>query len=252
MLSKTHLKFIQSLHLKKNRDAARVFIAEGNKVVAELLRANHFLCREIWATPEWVQSHQDHLSADHLQKLRTLSANELKKISQLQSPGEVMAIFNQSTPVPVTHLSGITLFLDTIQDPGNLGTMIRIADWFGVHHVICTRGCVDVYNSKVIQSSMGSMARVEVVYVDGQEWLAQWSDIPKFAATLNGEKITGQHRVSDCILMIGNESKGLHPAFLQMANACLTIPRLGQAESLNAAVAAGILLSHLTPESNAH
>jgi TrmH family RNA methyltransferase len=245
MLSKTHLKYIQSLHLKKNRDAAKVFIAEGNKVVAELLRANKFLCKEIWASQHWIDNNYKTLNDVHQQMTQSISGEELKKISMLQSPSEVGAIFDCAEKMSVDPSNTVTLLLDAIQDPGNLGTIIRIADWFGVSNIVCSLGCADFYNPKVIQSSMGSISRVNVIYEDGAEWLTRYPNIPRYAATLHGENLNATNASKSFILMIGNESRGLSAEFLQMASHQITIPRLGDAESLNAAVATGIILSHL-------
>jgi TrmH family RNA methyltransferase len=138
----------------------------------------------------------------------------------------------------------VALYLDTIQDPGNFGTIVRIADWFGLKNIICTEGCADLYNAKVIQSSMASIARVNVWYDIKGEWLAK-QKLSILAATLNGKSIYDQEKIAQGILIIGNEARGVRPELLQLTTTQITIPKIGAAESLNAAVATGILLSHL-------
>ena len=135
--------------------------------------------------------------------------------------------------------------LDTIQDPGNLGTIVRCADWFGVQQIICSRDCVDLYNPKVVQSTMGSISRVQVVYEDLSTFIHDHSPIPVYAATLKGNDVSKLPTITEGIILIGNESKGIEPELLSMVSHHITIPRKGNAESLNAAVATGIILSHL-------
>ncbi|MFM2360683.1 MAG: hypothetical protein RLY16_2676, partial [Bacteroidota bacterium] len=173
MLSKTHSKYIQSLHHKKTRDSEAVFIAEGNKVVTELIQADQFLCREIWATAPWADRHQTSLTPEYLQKLQIVTDIELEKISALQTPNEVLAIFEQQPGYGFQPEQQLTLMLDTIQDPGNLGTIIRIADWFGIKNLVCSINTADCYNPKVVQSTMGSIARVNIFYTNLEEWLRQ-------------------------------------------------------------------------------
>ncbi|HEX3165574.1 MAG TPA: RNA methyltransferase [Chitinophagaceae bacterium] len=139
----------------------------------------------------------------------------------------------------------ISLALDTIQDPGNMGTIIRVADWFGVKTMFCSADCVDVYNPKVVQASMGSISRVRVEYMDILSLLKENKDIRMYAAVLNGRDITEMEKVDEGIIVIGNESKGVNEEILKLANVQITIPGKGKAESLNAAVATGIILSHL-------
>ena len=143
----------------------------------------------------------------------------------------------------------IVLALDGIQDPGNLGTIIRIADWFGVHHIVCSHDTAELYNPKVVQSTMGSIARVGVVYKNLAEWLpAVKNEVRTYATALDGMDVTSDKKIKEGVIIIGNESKGVSPRLLEMANVKLTIKRKGKAESLNAAVAAGIMLSHLTSQ----
>ena len=139
----------------------------------------------------------------------------------------------------------ISLVLDAIQDPGNLGTIIRIADWFGISQIICGTGCADIYNSKVVQATMGSIARVNVFYTDLPVWLKQRSGVRIYATMLEGKDVTKMSTIKEGLIIIGNESIGIDKEVLQYSNEKISIPRKGNAESLNAAVATGIILSHL-------
>ena len=137
----------------------------------------------------------------------------------------------------------ITLVLDTIQDPGNLGTIIRTADWFGIENIICSPACADMYNPKVVQSTMGSLARVNIFYTNLEEWLQKNKKIKKYATALNGKNISELKNVKEAIIIIGNEGKGISDAVMDLVEEKITIPKIGEAESLNAAVATGIILS---------
>jgi TrmH family RNA methyltransferase len=137
------------------------------------------------------------------------------------------------------------LVLDGIQDPGNLGTIIRIADWFGVSHIVCSMDCADVYNSKVVQATMGSIARVNVFYTDLLAWLMSQNESTVYAATLEGKDVTKMTARKEGLIIVGNESKGIRNELVEFANERITIPKKGKAESLNAAVATGIILSNL-------
>jgi TrmH family RNA methyltransferase len=172
-----------------------------------------------------------------------ISETELERISQLKTPHQVLAVVKQFE-VTQPDVSGFVLYLDTVQDPGNFGTIIRIADWFGVKHIVCSAGCADHYNPKVVQSTMASIARVNVFYDETNDWLQQ-QNTTIYAASLHGKPLSQFSKTEKGILIIGNESKGIREDFLKLANEPVTIPRRGEAESLNAAVATGILLSHL-------
>jgi TrmH family RNA methyltransferase len=157
----------------------------------------------------------------------------------------VLAVFSKAKKVPVNPKGTISLLLDAIQDPGNLGTIIRIADWFGVPSIICSENCADMYNPKVVQSTMGSLGRVNVEYTNIEKWLEKNNGIKAYAAALNGKNVQQVKGVTEGIIVIGNESKGISEAILQRCTEKITIPKTGQAESLNAAVATGIILSHI-------
>jgi len=240
MLSKNEIKDIQSLSQKKFRDELKLFIAEGPKIVEELTELIPHQIEKIYAVEEWIENRKS--SVQNI-KLIEVSSAELDKLSQLQTPNQVLAIIKKNdSKKPEASL--FTLYLDTIQDPGNFGTIIRIADWFGIKAIVCSTGCVDLYNPKVIQSTMASIARVNVFYDENDEWLRDQT-APIFAATLDGTILYEHSKTKEAILIIGNESKGIRPEILQYATENITIPKKGEAESLNAAVATGIILSHL-------
>lgn len=241
MLNKKEVKDIQSLRHKKFREERNVFVAEGPKIVSELLHAIPQQADQVYATEEWVKNNTSLL---HKIPHTVVSDAELEKMSQLQTPHAALAVFRQFNSVPPDATNSFCLYLDTIQDPGNLGTIIRIADWFGVKDVVCSEGCADMYNPKVVQSSMASIARVNIYYDAASNWLPQ-QEAPVFAAVLDGEPLYSLSKVGAGILLIGNESKGIRPELIKFAGQRVTIPRKGEAESLNAAVATGIILSHL-------
>jgi len=243
MLSKSKLKYIQSLGQKKHRDDERLFIAEGPKIVAELLQDVPELVSEVFALPSWIEGRADQPVS---YAVTEVSTDELARISQLQTPNQVLAVFRQFPASPIPSMKGtVALALDTIQDPGNLGTIIRIADWFGISQIICSQDCADQYNPKVVQSTMGSIGRVQVHYTDLPAWLASQKDARVYAAALEGQDIAQMKKLNEGIIIIGNESKGISPAVMEKVNVRITILRKGKAESLNAAVATGIIVSHL-------
>jgi TrmH family RNA methyltransferase len=242
MLVKSQVKYIQSLSQKKLRDQEGVFVAEGPKIINELLRASNVRPRQLFATEEWLQQNP---AADP-EIVVPVTASELERISFLQTPHQVLGIFSKPDfPAAIAWNNVISLMLDTIQDPGNLGTIMRCADWFGVQQIVCSRDCADVFNPKVVQSGMGSISRVQVIYEDLAAFLDQHNNIPVYAATLKGESIYHMQGIQSGIILIGNESKGIHEELLAKSQHRITIPGRGGAESLNAAVATGIILSHI-------
>ncbi|MBI3883781.1 MAG: RNA methyltransferase, partial [Sphingobacteriales bacterium] len=170
---------------------------------------------------------------------------ELSKISALVTAANVLAVFTKIKEVLPAVAGKVTLLLDKIQDPGNLGTIIRIADWFGIATIICSADTVEQYNPKVVQSTMGSLGRVQVVYTDLPEWIKSNAGIRIYAAALNGKNVASLKGLKEGAIIIGNESKGISPELMELANEKITIPKTGAAESLNAAVATGIILSHI-------
>lgn len=246
MLSKTHTKYIQSLQHKKFRDEYGMFIAEGPKVVMDLLNSRKFICKEIFAQDKWIAANENKLSWLKDTAIETVQDFELKKISALVTAHEVLAVFEKRVPDLHFNPAGkITLALDTIQDPGNLGTIIRTADWFGIENLVCSSGCADMYNSKVVQSTMGSLGRVNVIYTSLAGWLQENNTVKTYAASLEGKPLETFGKLNEGILIIGNEANGISDAIMKLVHEKITIPRIGEAESLNAAVAAGIIVSQL-------
>ena len=241
MVSKSQLKYIQSLGQKKYRDEGGVFVAEGPKLVRELIET-HVELTHVYALDEWIEENKVFLKSINP---TAISETELERMSQLKTPNKVIAIVKKFEVNEPSIKERISLALDTIRDPGNLGTIIRIADWFGISQIICSADCADMYNSKVVQATMGSIARVNVFYTDLPEWLKQRSDVRIYAAMLEGKDVTKMSRIKEGLIIIGNESIGIDKEVLQYSNEQIAIPRKGSAESLNAAVATGIILSHL-------
>ncbi len=239
MLTKNEIKYIQSLFHKKQRDEDKLYIAEGSKLADELLKSENAV-KHVYATAEWLQK-----NAEPNVPVTEISGIELSKISNLQTPNEVVVIAHQVTPVSEPILKGkLTIVLDGIQDPGNMGTIIRIADWFGIQQIICSSDSVEIYNPKVVQSAMGSTLRVSCWYKDFEKWKIE-PNLPVFGALLNGQNIYSIVKVEEGLLVIGNESKGIREPFLSRITHPVTIPKTGHAESLNAAVATGIIVGWL-------
>lgn len=237
MLSKNEIKYIQTLYHKKQRELNRLFIVEGKKIVDEVLSSNYKV-EKIYATQKWVDT------TDYENSIM-VTDEELARISALPTPNQVLAIVKIPDSNELFNLiKKLSLVLDGIQDPGNFGTIIRIADWFGIENIICSDDCVELYNPKVIQSTMGSFTRVNVIYTDIEPFL-QEHKLPVYGALLNGKDVREITKPQEGLLIIGNEGKGIRENILPYINNAVSIAKVGGAESLNAAVATGILLSHL-------
>ncbi len=244
MLSKMQIKTIHALQHKKYRQKYSQFIAEGLKIVLELLKSEKITVKSLFITPDYREKIPDNLC----QTVQEFEVNEkeLKKISGLQSPQGVLAICHCPKPtIPFSYHKKRTLMLEAIRDPGNMGTIIRIADWFGIDQIVCSKDCVDIYNAKTIQSTMGSIARIPIASMDLATCLREKGKVPAFATTLEGESISSFDKIQEGIIIIGNESKGISKELIRLAETTITIPKIGGAESLNAAVATGIICSHL-------
>ena len=239
MLSKARIKIIQSLHLKKYRNELKLFVVEGKKQVAELLTSNYQISCLI-ATHNWAMQHAQYITNNT--ELITVSDDELKKVSLLQAPQDVLALVQMPdlNYLPELLINNFTIVLDGIQDPGNLGTIVRIADWYGIKNIVCSLDCVDIYNPKTIQATMGSFARVNVYYIDLIEVLNQ-IDLPVYGALMQGESLHTVQLHKNALLIIGNEGKGISENLLQYITNPITIPKFGEAESLNAGVADAII-----------
>lgn len=239
MVSKNEFKYIQSLCHKKQRLVEGLFIAEGPKLIEELLNSNYNIIK-IYATKEWVVAHGKKSS-----KIVLVTEEELARMTNLQTPNEVLAIVQQKLNELPNYNSKINLVVDGIQDPGNFGTIIRIADWFGIENIFCTSDTAELYNNKVIQSTMGSFCRLNIWYGNIVQEVFQNTAMPIYGALLKGTSIYEMKKIKQGFIVIGNEGKGIRPETLEFVNHAVTIPKIGGAESLNAAVATGIILSHI-------
>ena len=241
MLSKNKIKYIHSLELKKNRKAENVFVAEGHKLVEDLLP--HFTCKLLVATSKWMDT-QANIVADEIIEV---TKEELTKASLLKAPQEVLAVFEQPDYLTDKHVikEQLCLALDDVQDPGNLGTIVRIADWFGIEHIFCSTDTADVYNPKTVQATMGALARVKVHYVDLHQLISQLKDVPVYGTFLDGEVIYKEELSENGLIVMGNEGKGISPSIRTLINRRLYIPNYpaGRAtsESLNVAVATALV-----------
>ncbi|MBT8316376.1 MAG: RNA methyltransferase [Lutibacter sp.] len=234
-LSKNQLKLITSLQQKKYRLKNNLFIAEGTKVVNEFLNSI-FELDQLFCV--------DNSNYLHIENVTKISEAELKKISTYKSPNNVVGLF-KIPAVESIKSEGLILALDDINDPGNLGTIIRLCDWFGIDQLICSANTVDCYNSKVVQATMGSLARVSILYVDLEIYLNKMN-LPKYATLLEGENVYKTSLPSNAILVMGNEANGISSEILKYLTNSISIPRFGenqQTESLNVATATAILLS---------
>ena len=243
MLSKSQLSFIKSLHQKKYRKESGLFIVEGIKSIVEFL-ASSFKIHSIYSLPQ------------NLSLLPALPANiklfevnnaELDKISTLQTPQGILAIIHipESEKLSALDLPGrFTLVLDGIQDPGNLGTIIRTADWFGFQNVVCSMNTVEVYNPKTVQATMGSLARIRVDYMDLGDFFKEVT-LPVFGALLEGKSMYDINWGTEGLVILGNEGQGITDEVQEFITDPVTIPRVGAAESLNVAISAAIICSDI-------
>ena len=238
MISKAKIKFIKSLQLKKNREQTHLFLAEGYKLMGELLAKQR--AHTIVATHEWIENQ----SCVQANEVIEVTQEELKKVSLLQHPQQVLAVFPFLPSTEATPQNELILALDGVQDPGNLGTIIRIADWFGIKNIMCSEDTVDVYNPKVIQASMGSVAQVSVNYCNLKSFIKNISpEVPVYGTCLDGENIYNQKLSSKGIIVMGNEGKGVSTAIKQLFTHKLLIPNYhpqSAIDSLNVAIATAI------------
>ena len=238
MVTKSELKYIQSLSDKKVRLETGCFIAEGVKLVGEMIAAGYPL-KAVYALDSWE-------SPDASIEVNRIEAFELEKMSLLQTPNQVLAVAMMPQKEQSLDLTGqLTLVLDGIQDPGNMGTIIRTADWFGIRQIVASEDTADVYNPKVIGATMGSFVRVSVTYKNLADWMPTVK-LPVYGALLEGENIFTTKAVKQGLLVIGSEGKGIRENMMDFITHPITIPKTGGAESLNAGVAAGIIIAQLT------
>lgn len=241
-ISKNKINFIHSLERKKERDELNLFIAEGPKVVGDLMSA--FRCKIIIAVEEWLNNNP-HIKADDIY---CVTEQELTRISLIKTPQQVLAVFEKKKEVIDTNtaVTNLCLSLDNIQNPGNLGTIIRLADWFGIEHIYCSLDTVDLYNPKVIQATMGALAHVHVYYINLPDFFKMLpSDIPIYGTLLNGNNIYNEKLSKNGIIIMGNEGKGLKAETEKFINHKLFIPSYPRnrntTDSLNVAAATAIV-----------
>ena len=247
MISKSTIKYIQSLQLKKNRDEHNTFIAEGPKVVNELLQQGIFDCDAVYCTATWLAANAETIAGTEQNRIFTVEGFELEKISALSIANQVLAVFYKKPLITNVHFENkLTLILEDIQDPGNLGTIIRTADWFGIENIICSLASADCYNSKVVQSTMASLGRVNIFYTNILPFLEEYKNIKKYAALLAGKNIKSFGKINEGFILMGNESKGLSKELIEIIDEKITIEKIGQAESLNVAIATSIILHAIT------
>lgn len=248
MLSKNKIKFIQSLNRKKTRDKQNVFLAEGNKLVAELFTSS-FEIMMLIATADFLQTHAT-IIPKHIEIIETNKG--IHKASLLKSPQEALAVIKKPTETSITKINyqkQLCLALDGVQDPGNLGTILRIANWFGIKQIICSADTVDVYNPKVVQSSMGAIFRVQTFYTNLPEFIleAKQKGATVYGTFMTGNNIYQQKLSPKGILIMGNEGNGISSELEQLISQRLAIPSFAEkdagSESLNVAVATAICCS---------
>ncbi|WP_257668536.1 TrmH family RNA methyltransferase [Parapedobacter tibetensis] len=243
MLSKSQIRTITSLQHKKFRKEHGLFAVEGTKSVTEFIHSN-YIVQHIFYTSQ-AAAKLDKIPQNI--KSEEISEQDLKRISSLKTPQGVLALVRIPTIPPLTNdslLNSFHLVLDDVQDPGNLGTIIRTAEWFGFKSIVCSLGSVDAYNPKVVQASMGSLARMQVQYMDLLALIIN-IPVPVFGAVLDGAPIYETDFGPEGLVILGNEGNGISTALLAHIQHPITIPRIGQAESLNVAVSAALFCAEL-------
>lgn len=252
MISKGKIKYIRSLEMKKFRDQSKTFVAEGSKVVGELL--HHFEAELIIHTENY------HSSAEDGEDI-VVSAEELRRISFLRHPQDVLAVFKQRDEPSMDSQtikklsSRLSLLLDNVQDPGNVGTIVRIADWYGIENVFCSPHCADIYNPKVIQATMGSLSRVTVSYIDLETLLSKMpSDFPVYGALLDGDNIYKETLGNKGFVIMGNEGNGISENLRKKVNKRILIPcyppEKQTIDSLNVAIATAVICNEFRRKSS--
>jgi TrmH family RNA methyltransferase len=243
MLSKSQISLLKSLQHKKDRIEHGLFLVEGSKSVIEFINSPYQV-EAIYHTASFASKM---LNLSQKINLYNISVTEIEKISSLKTPQQVIALVKIPAWPPLNNTKlkqKFSLVLDGIQDPGNMGTIIRTADWFGIDHIICSDDTVDAYNPKVVQASMGSLSRINVHYADLEKVLPQ-INLPLFGAMLNGESIYNTNFGNEGLIAMGNEGNGLRPQIEKLITRAVTIPRKGKAESLNVAIATALFCAEI-------
>lgn len=242
-LSIKELKFVRSLKVKKYRYKHACFVAEGNKIVTELIQESHPISA-IYVSSDWLERNKD---ASFLAKVQVIPDKQLKEISQLSTQAGILAIAKmRENPIEqINFAQNYTLLLDKINDPGNLGTLIRLADWFGFPQIVCSPETVDCFNQKTIQATMGSIARIHVFYQDLAQFIGQHNQVPVYAAVLDAQSLYQYSFNENGFLLMGSESHGISTNLLNENVQKISIPRYGRAESLNVAMATAVIMGEV-------
>ena len=259
MITKANMRFIRGLDIKKNRDDAGCFIVEGDKIVREALNqqpTGRFSVMAVYATNEWLSSYLNEFGGFQTE-FNEISTSDLERLSLQKTPNQVLAILSNSkdTSEPVDFQNGLYLGLDTVQDPGNVGTILRLADWFGIDGVIASADSADFFSPKVVQASMGSIFRIRLLQTDLEPLIRNApADFPVYGTRLEGENIYESELTGHGCILLGNESKGLNPSLTRLLSKSLYIPHFtkGEAkpESLNVAIAAAVICSEFRRRGN--
>lgn len=243
-VSNNTIKFVASLSQKKYRDKEGCFIAEGNKCVRDTW--DYFKCRMLIATQNWYESYGN---CTHMDVLQIATRQQMQKMSQFSNPSDVIAVYEtpEVSYTPQEVKENINIVLEGVQDPGNLGTIIRLADWYGIKNIFCNKQTVDVYNHKVIQATMGAISRVKVHYCDLEELIESFPEMDVFGTTLDGENIYSTTLPDRCFVIFGNEGNGMSERLKAMTTRNLYVPSRvvdgSTSESLNVGLAAAITIS---------
>ena len=243
MLSKNQIKKLRALQRKKERKSSGLYVVEGKKIVEEVLQSTQDWF-ELYASSLWFESHTE---LAELANSFVMSDKDLAQVSTLKTPNELLLVLKQNTELDFSAVQSekILLALDGVKDPGNMGTIIRLADWFGIQHILCTSDSVDQYNPKTVQSAMGSINRVQLHYGDLAQMLSDLDAHQIYACDLNGESIYKTEFAEQSILLMGSESHGISDEILDLVNQKITIPSFSKSgiDSLNVATATAIVLS---------
>ncbi len=241
MITKNEIKLVKSLQIKKYRKEQQCFVVEGTKSVQELISSS-FEIETIYASAKFLATHKTLLSS-YTENLKIVDESILSTLGSYENNTNVLAVARMSTPqISQLTLDNVVLLLDDIRDPGNLGTIIRTADWFGINHIICSKETAEFYNPKVIQATMGSFARVKAYYEELVEVIKNHPQVPIYGAYLDGDNIKNINITKPAFLAIGNEANGISPEIGNHISQRISIQGFGKAESLNAGVAAGIMM----------
>ena len=254
MISRQKIEFIRSLAYKKDREKAGCFIAEGEKLVFDLLKTNLNML-EIYCTSEGISTCESTTKAKYSIQI---SHREMERISAFKNPSSILALFKipEVEKVTADTFLGINIVLDGIQDPGNLGTIVRLADWFGISSIFCSHECADLYNPKCVQSTMGALARVQVHYVDLIELLKRAADhhVPVYGTFMEGEDLFNTELPVQALVLLGSEGKGISPELTPFLTKKISIPAYPaghrELESLNVAVSASIVCAEFRRRRN--